>query len=89
MRTLETGSPGDMRTVGAGSPDKTSRGGQKVLSDVDDRKTACCGCLELIVREGGVLLVGDWRPDGAPVLSISLSVSPPHSVSPSLSPLNY
>lgn len=67
MRTLETGSPGDTRTVGAGSPNKTSRGGQKVLSDVDDRKTACCGCLELIVREGGVLLVGDWRPDGAPV----------------------
>lgn len=54
---------------------------------------AGCGCireLPAIVLVGGVLLVGDWRPDGAPLsFYLPLCLPPSHSVSPSLSPLNY
>lgn len=46
--------------------------------------------LPATVIVGGVLLVGDWRPDGAPLsFYLPLCLSPSHSVSPSLSPLNY
>lgn len=84
-----------MRTVGTGSQNKTRRGGSKsaVYFPTSRINKACCGCireLPAIVIVGGVLLVGDWRPDGAPLsFYLPLCLSPSHSVSPSLSPLNY
>ena len=84
-----------MRTAETGSRNETRRRGSKsaVYFPMSRWNKACCGCireLPAIVIVGGVLLDGDWRPDGAPLsFYLPFCLSPSHSVSPSLSPLNY